>query len=175
MTAVSLAALSGLACGSSGESSGGGGAQNCGALAGYHATATSSSFATDVYPILSNTMASQLGCGQALICHGEPAMAIDMSGATLKFTDPAATVYAALMKNSINDPTMKRVTPGDLTNSFLAYKVSDRATIACLADKCVPTNSGSQAKCGDPMPSIGTIAASDRTKILDWIALGAKP
>lgn len=171
MAAVSLAALSGLACGSSGES--GGGAQNCGALAGYHATATTSSFATDVYPILSNTAAAHFGCGEALICHGEPAMAIDMSGATLKFTDPPATVYAALMKNSINNPSMKRVTPGDLTNSFLAYKVSDRATIACLADKCVPTVS--PTKCGDPMPSIGMIDPADRTKILDWIALGAKP
>jgi len=94
LSVVSLAGLSGLGCGSS---VGGGGGGACDTLTNYTATVASSSFATDVYPILSNTDGSQFGCGQTLICHGNPAMKLDMGGATLVFTDPAATVLSNLM------------------------------------------------------------------------------
>jgi hypothetical protein len=173
---VSMAGLGGLGCGSSGSGGGGG---TCDTLGSYTATVTTSSFATDVYPILSNMDAQQFGCGQQLICHGEPSMAIDMGGTmTLKFTDAAATVLTALKAPSINAPGMPRVTAGDLTHSLLAYKVSDKATLACAngVSPCTGTTmSNHTTMCGDIMPSVGMINPADRTKILDWIKLGAMP
>jgi hypothetical protein len=32
---------------------------------------------------------------------------------------------------------------------------------------------GTMTACGDPMPTIGTLSAAERTTILDWIAGGA--
>jgi hypothetical protein len=173
LSVVSLTGLSGLGCGSSGGGSGGG---TCDTLANYTATVTSSSFATDVYPILSNTNGAQFGCGQTLICHGNPPMMLDSSGTTLVFTDPAATVLSNLMMMSTNAPTMPRVSPGNLANSMLAYKVSDKSVLACADSKCTGnTQSNHTTTCGDPMPSVGTITAAQRTTILDWIKLGAMP
>jgi hypothetical protein len=171
LSVMSLAGLSGLGCGSKGSSGGA-----CDTLANYVATATTPpSFATDVYPILSNTNGAEYGCGQTLICHGNPAMKIDATGATLVFTDPAATVKAALLQPSLNAPSMPRVTPSDLTNSMLAYKVSDKDVLSCADNKCNgSTMSNHTTTCGDPMPSVGSITAAQRTTILDWIKLGAK-
>jgi len=176
LSVVSLAGLSGLGCGSSGGGGGDGGGGACDMLTNYTATVASSSFATDVYPILSNTDGSQFGCGQTLICHGNPAMKLDMGGATLVFTDPAATVLSNLMMPSTNAPTMPRVSPGNPANSMLAYKVSDKTVLACADSKCTGmTTSNHTTTCGDPMPSIGSITAAQRTTILDWIKLGAMP
>lgn len=179
---LSAAALTGMGCGSSG-----GGGADCSMLTSYMATATTApSFATDVYPILASTSTSG-GCSQPLICHGVAPQALDKAKTkVLKFlistdqtTDPGpmttADVKAELLMNSVNAPTMMRVVPSDVGNSLLAYKISGKDLLNCTASKCVAgaTVSNMTTACGDPMPSTGTITAGDRTKILDWIKLGA--
>jgi len=173
---VTLAALSVISCGSNTTSSGN---ATCTSLMSYTAS-TQPKFATDIYPILSNTMAGSAttpsGCAQTLICHGDPPLPIDKAMTkTLKFTDPAATVKAALLGMSVNAPTMAIVLPGSVTNSFLAYKISGTEGLSCVTSKCMAgATVDTQTACGAAMPSNGTIAPADRTKILDWIASGAQ-
>lgn len=174
---VALAALSGISCG--GNTTDGGNA-TCTSLTGYASSvSTPPSFATDIYPILSNTMTGSSttpsGCAQTLICHGDPPLPIDKAMTkTLKFTDPAATVKAALLGMSVNAPSMAIVVPGNVQNSFLAYKISGTAGLSCVTSKCMAgATVDTQTACGAAMPSNGTIAPADRTKILDWIASGA--
>jgi hypothetical protein len=137
---------------------------------------TAPSFATDIYPILSNTTAAT-GCGQGTICHGTPSVGIDPVGTKmLSFTAAAATVKTALLANSVNAPTMKMVVPNDVGASFLAYKISAKDGLECVKSSCTKGNSvGTMTACGDPMPTpgLGVLPDADRTKILDWIALGA--
>lgn len=148
----------------------------CMELAGYTATTlVPSSFATDIYPLLSDTNTTN-GCGMTLICHGNPAMKIDTAATKdLSFVMPAATVLASLTMNSIHAPTMARVAPGSVANSFMAYKLSGKDGLACVNSMCNAAAGIGTAPCGDPMPSLGTITDADRTKILDWIANGANP
>jgi hypothetical protein len=160
-----------LSCG--GDS--GGTSPKCAALDSYTASVTAApSFATDVYPILSNTMAAK-GCGQMTICHGTPSIAIDPVGARmLSFTAPAATVKAALLGNSVNAPGMKMVVASDVGSSFLAYKISALDGLNCVKSMCTKGNSvGTMSACGDPMPTAGVMTEAERTMMLDWIALGA--
>jgi hypothetical protein len=73
---------------------------------------------------------------------------------------------------------MPRVTPGNVGQSFLAYKIwdKDRRGLACVASSCPTKPSASPTlPCGDQMPSAGDLPAAARTKILDWIATGANP
>jgi hypothetical protein len=88
--------------------------------------------------------------------------------------DPAMA-KAQLLMPSVNAPTMQRVTPGSVGQSFLAYKISDRNALACVNSMCVSGASvGNNKPCGDVMPSVGNaLTAEQRTKILDWIAQGA--
>ena len=179
LTVVSLAALSGISCGS--KDDGGGSNATCTSLTGYASTmSTPLSFATDIYPILSNTMTGSSttpsGCAQTLICHGDPPLPLDPAMTkTLHFTDAAATVRTALLGMSVNAPTMAIVVPGSVANSFLAYKISGTAGLSCVTSKCVAgATVDTQTACGAPMPSNGSIAPADRTKILDWIATGAQ-
>jgi len=170
---VCLSSMVSLSCSSGGGST----SPKCTSLDNYVAVATAApSFATDIYPIFSNTGAA-MGCGQATICHGTPSVAIDSVGAKmLSFTTAAATVKAALLGNSVNAPTMKMVVPGDVGASFLAYKLSAKDGLECVKSSCSPDNSvGTMTACGDPMPTpqLGVLSDGDRTKILDWIALGA--
>jgi hypothetical protein len=174
---VALAALSGISCGSKDDT---GGNATCTSLMSYTSTVTTQlSFATDIYPILSNTMAgtstTPSGCAQTLICHGDPPLPLDDAMTkTLKFTDPPATVKAALLAKSVNAPSMNIVVPGSVQNSFIAYKISGTAGLSCVTSKCVAgATVDKQTACGAPMPSNGTIAPADRTKILDWVASGA--
>src|SRR5215831_83307 len=174
-------AVTGLACGAKG------GGADCSSLTSYTATVTTPpSFATDVYPILSS-MSTTGGCSQALICHGMPPIALDQAKTkTLRFllstgaSDPGpasmADVKTSLLQASVNAPTMMRVTPSDVGNSLLAYKISGKDLLTCADSKCVAgaTVSNQITTCGDPMPSGGgVISAGDRTKLLDWIKLGA--
>jgi hypothetical protein len=136
-------------------------------------TLTPPSFATDIYPLISD-MNQTNGCGMTLICHGNPAMKIDPNMTkTLVFIDPAANVKAALLMNAVHAPSMARVSPGSVKNSFMAYKISGKDGLACVNSMCSASAGIGTAPCGDPMPSLGTITDADRTKILDWIALGA--
>jgi hypothetical protein len=166
--------VSALSCGSS--STGGGGGPECTALTGYTAsTQTQLSFASDILPILQDT-GPGASCATVSICHGTPPLPLNKMGApvTLSFVDSAATVKAALLANSVNAPTMKRVVPGNVGESLLAYKISGQTALSCSNLACTSGASvGTNKPCGDAMPTVGTLAASDRTKILDWIAQGA--
>ena len=61
----------------------------------------------------------------------------------------------------------------------MAYKLYGLAALACVSSSCPPnTTVGNSKPCGDPMPNVNgkgvaVLTDSDRTKILDWIALGA--
>ncbi|MFL5304093.1 MAG: hypothetical protein ACJ8F1_02720 [Polyangia bacterium] len=168
--------------------SGGGATGICGTLMNYTpTTSTAPSFAADIYPIFSKTDPGSSskpapGCGQTILCHGSPAVSINMaSTASLSFVDSPATVKAALLANAVNAPTMKRVDPGHVGSSFLAYKISGAAGVACVSSSCpAGVTVGNTKPCGDPMPNAngqgGTAAVltdAERSKILDWIALGA--
>lgn len=179
---LSAAALAGVGCGSSG-----GGGADCTTLTNYTATVTTApTLMNDIYPILSSTSTTG-GCSQPLICHGVAPIALDAAKTkTLRFlitTDPVgdpgpqtlADVKAELLMNSVNAPSMMRVKPGDVGNSLLAYKISGKDLLKCADSMCVAgaSVSNNTTTCGDPMPSQGTITAGDRTKLLDWIKLGA--
>ena len=173
LTALFLAgvSLSVLGCGSETAAPP---SPKCMELATYAPTTlTPLSFMTDIYPLLSDTNQTN-GCGMTLICHGTPAMKIDPGMTkTLSFVDPAATVKAALLMNAVHAPSMARVSPGNVGNSFMAYKISGKDGLACVNSMCSAGAGIGTAPCGDAMPSLGTIADADRTKILDWIAQGA--
>ena len=156
----------------------------CLALTNYVPTSTAAlSFATDIIPIFTNMgdlMATMPGCASASICHGSPAQQLNAHGTPVfqSFLDPPATVLAALMTNSVNAPSMKRVVPSNVGQSFLAYKISGATALACVNSMCSSGASvGTSMPCGDPMPTaaVGTLSAAQRTMILDWIAGGANP
>jgi hypothetical protein len=179
LTTIAVATLGGGAgCGSSTPA----GDSTCTDLTNYHAsTTTPVSFATDVYPILSDTNVMN-GCGQVSICHGNPPSGLDdlfsANKKTLQFvfdTPDPAMAKAQLLMASVNAPSMPRVTPSNVGQSFLAYKISGRAALACVNAMCVAGASiGNNQPCGDVMPSVGqALSDANRTKILDWIALGA--
>jgi hypothetical protein len=173
LSAVTVCSLSmaSLSCSSGGEST----SPKCMTLDTYTASVTTPpSFATDIYPILSNTT-SAVGCGQNILCHGNPSVAIDTAGTKmLSFTAAAAAVKTALLANAVNAPGMKMVVPNDVGESFLAYKISAKDGLECVKSRCTKGNStGTITACGDPMPTLGVMTDAERTKILDWIALGA--
>jgi hypothetical protein len=174
---VSLAALQGLGCSGDGDST----PATCTALTSYTpSTSNFLSFATDIYPILSDTNIMN-GCSQVTICHGNPPSGLDdllSPTKTMQFLYSPPDMARArqnLMTASVNAPTMQVVAPGNVGQSFMAYKISDRNTLACVNSKCVAGASvGNNQPCGDPMPSGGNpLTAEQRTKILDWIAQGA--
>lgn len=160
----------------------------CGTLVNYVATtSTAPSFATDIYPILSQTDPGTTdtpapGCGQTSLCHGSPAAGLNITGTVfMSFVDSSSTVKSTLLANAFVAPSMKRVDPGHVGTSFLAYKISGATAITCVSSWCTPgATVGNTQPCGDPMPNSngqgGTAAQltdAERTKILDWIALGA--
>jgi hypothetical protein len=156
----------------------------CVALTSYVPKSTAAlSFATDIYPILMDPgqpMAASAGCASAQICHGSPPQQLNAHGTPVfqSFLDPPATVLAALMTNSVNAPSMKRVVPGNVGQSFLAYKISGAAGLACVNSSCSSGASvGTSHPCGDPMPTaaVGTLSDTQKNMILDWIAGGALP
>ena len=177
---VSLSGLVGFACGS--EPNGGG--SICADITAYMAKSTGPvSFATSIYPILADTNVTN-GCGQTTICHGNPPGGLDDIFTPTKYLqflrnpEDIAMARADLLTASVNAPTMMKVVPGNVGQSFMAYKVWDkeRRGLACVADKCVAgATIGNNMPCGDQMPSVGTIDAADRDLILDWIATGANP
>ena len=154
-------------------------ASGCDAIRNYVPSSTAAlSFATDIYPILSVTTQT-VGCSQTTICHGTPPRDLvdNDAGAvlrTLSFVDPPATVKAALLTASLNAPSMPNVVAGNVGGSFMAYKISGTAGLACANSMCVANSSvGASQPCGDIMPTGGVLTPADRTKILDWIANGA--
>ncbi|HEY7375583.1 MAG TPA: hypothetical protein VIF57_25725 [Polyangia bacterium] len=163
----------------------GGGSPACDALTNYHATSTTPlSFATDIYPILANSDATAGGCSQPSICHGNGSVPFPINMAGNKYLqflygpdgspmmDPVMA-KSELMMASVNAPSMQRVVASNVGQSLLAYKISGKDGLACVKSMCQSGASVGTPPCGDPMPSIGTLSAGDRTKILDWIATGA--
>jgi hypothetical protein len=135
-------------------------------------TTTPLSFATDIQPVITNA----LTCGLATACHGYPPVFLDPGNTkTMVIVGDPATAKAALLGTSVNAPTMANVVPGQVGQSFVAYKLHGADGLSCVASKCVAGASiGTAMPCGDPMPSTGgTITDANRTKILDWIAQGA--
>ena len=175
LTTIALSGLVGLGCGSEGG-------DVCADITGYMAKSTGPvSFATDIYPILADTNVTN-GCGQTTICHGNPPGGLDDIFTPTKYLqflrNPAdiAMAKAELLQASVNAPTMMRVVPGNVGQSFMAYKIWDknRTGLACVASKCVAgATIGNHMPCGDQMPSVGTIDMAKRDLILDWIAKGA--
>ena len=162
-----------LACGGSSDSE----PKVCTDLKSYTSTVSSQlSFATDVLPILVST-SSAGGCAQAGACHGKEPLGINPLGTkTLQFEfEPpnAAMAKAQLIMPSVNAPSMQRVTPGSVSQSLMSYKISGKDGLSCISSMCQSGASVGTPPCGDPMPTVGNIAAGDRTKILDWIASGA--
>ena len=158
------------------DDGGGGLSGKCKEIDEHPVPAAAVSFATAVYPILSNTMVA-VGCSQATICHGTPPSPIDTGtpAKTLSFVDGAAAVKTTLLSAvPVNAPGMKFVVPGDVGASFLAHKISGADGLACANAMCVSGASlGASKPCGDPMPTLGMLTAAERTTILDWIAKGA--
>lgn len=180
---VSLAALVAVGCAPT-DAGGGGGGGVCDTFTNYMAsTSTPLSFATDIMPILSDENPTN-GCGRAVACHGNPPSPIDSITMPMKFLqfvyDPPnpAMAKAQLMMASLNAPSMQRVVAGNVGQSVMAYKLAvDRTGLACINTKCVAGASvGNNMPCGDLMPSTGQASFDPvkRTKILDWIAQGAK-
>jgi hypothetical protein len=151
----------------------------CGELESYTPTTTNQvSFATEVYPILSNASATGAGCAQASICHGVQSIGINAAGTVkLQFVfDPPdpAMARANLLMASVNASGMQRVAPGSVKNSFMSYKISGKDGLSCISSMCQAHASiGNTTACGDAMPTVGMLSAAERTKILDWIASGA--
>ena len=135
-------------------------------------TTTPLSFATDIQPMMSNLTT----CGLATACHGDPPVFLDLANTkTLVIVGDPVAAKAALRGMSVNAPTMANVVPGNVGQSFMAYKLSGTPGLGCVASACVAGSTvGLAQPCGDTMPSIGgTLSDADRTKILDWIAQGA--
>jgi hypothetical protein len=175
LTATAFATLSTLGCGGSEDPPAPG--PECVALTSYTATTTTPlSFATDVYPILANATDAS-GCSQAAACHGTQPFPLDLAGTKilqyLFAPENIEMAKASMMMPAVNAPSMQRVVANNVGQSFLAYKISGTAGLACIKSMCVSGATVGTPPCGDPMPTTGTLAATDRTKILDWIATGA--
>lgn len=135
------------------------------------------SFATDIQPILMNTAT----CGLVSQCHGNSPVFIDTAMTkTFTYVGDPAMVRQALLSPSVNAPTMNIVVASNVATSFMSYKLSGPDGLRCLSSRspspCVDgASTGIETDCGDDMPSMpgGTLTAAERTKILDWIALGA--
>lgn len=162
-----------LACGSSSTPP-----AVCGELEDYTPTsATQLSFATDIYPLFASTTAANGGCAQAGACHGSEPLPITPVGTkTLQFLftpESPAMAKAQLLMASVNASGMQRVSPGSVKNSFLSYKISGKDGLSCISSMCQAGATVGSPPCGDPMPNVGVLSATDRTKILDWIGGGA--
>ncbi len=79
---------------------------------------------------------------------------------------PSNWVVEIVNKPSTTHKTMKRVVPGDPSNSFFVHKLTDG--LCALKSECVDNN------CGVRMPeSSDPIAKADFDKIVEWIRQGA--
>ena len=140
-------------------------------------TTTPLTFTADIQPVIM----APLSCGLVSQCHGNSPVKIDAAGLkTFSYVGDPATVRTAMLQPSVNAPTMANVVPGQVSQSFMAYKLSGVDGLRCLSSRspsaCADGASvGTETDCGDDMPSMpgGSLSAADRTKILDWIAQGA--
>jgi hypothetical protein len=84
----------------------------------------------------------------------------------LPMPDKGNWVVEVVNKPSTEHTTMKRVVPGDPSNSFLVHKLTDG--LCALQNECVDKN------CGVRMPeSNDPLLKDDLAKIIEWIRQGA--
>jgi hypothetical protein len=168
--------LAGVSCGGDGPSTPP--VSICDMLEDYTpSTSTPLTFTTDIQPIIMNSMT----CGLVSQCHGNTPIKIDAAGLkTFSYVGDPMTVRASMLMPSVNAPSMNIVVPNDVASSLMAYKLSGTDGLRCLSSRspspCVDgASTGTETDCGNDMPEMpgGTLSATDRTKILDWIAQGA--
>lgn len=126
--------------------------------AGTNLMAPTTSFKTDVMPVISAHCSSS-------ICHGisDGATGNLFLGAELQMGADAASVYPNLMAKSDELNTMPYVTPSDPGNSYLMHKVdADQCTLSCTGGSCMAS-----------MPLNSTLPLASRDIIRRWIAQGA--
>jgi hypothetical protein len=106
-------------------------------------------------------------CGNFSSCH-QNSSASASNGIPLDIKDPTA-LLAALMAPAEELPSMKYVTPGDPTQSFLMRKIDNN--LMPLVSMCggLP-----EPACGESMPKGGTLTCDDRALFRRWIAQGAQ-
>lgn len=98
----------------------------------------------------------------ACLCHFSAQPGGDMTAPYLNLN--AGFGIAELVDvDAVQVPSMKRVAPGDLENSYLVHKL--RGT---HVDVGAPADS-------DPMPPLGPLAEADLAQIEAWIVGGALP
>jgi hypothetical protein len=109
-------------------------------------------FDTDIQPILE----------AACVCHFSAMPGGDMTAPYLNLNAGLA-VGELVDVDSVQVPTMKRVAPGDVNNSYLVHKL--RGT---HVDVGAPTDT-------DPMPPLAPLPEDDIAAIEAWIVGGALP
>jgi hypothetical protein len=98
----------------------------------------------------------------ACICHFSATPGGDMTAPYLNFNAGLA-VGELVEVDSVQVPSMKRVTPGDLETSYLVHKL--RGT---HVDVGAPVDT-------DPMPPLAPLPEADIARIEAWILAGALP
>jgi hypothetical protein len=98
----------------------------------------------------------------ACLCHFSATPGGDMTAPYLNFNAGLA-VGELVDVDSVQVPSMKRVAPGDIENSYLVHKL--RGT---YVDVGGPVDS-------DPMPPLAPLAEDDIARIEAWIVGGALP
>jgi hypothetical protein len=131
----------------------------------------------EVVPIL------QMDCATGgTACHGDPSVLTmgGISGGNREYFGPPSGTYMAsdistvlagiVNKDSVEDPSMPVVTPGNTSKSYMWYKLNNMQST--LAASC--SASGLSPACGTEMPNGVTLPQSDLTIIENWITQGAK-
>jgi hypothetical protein len=135
------------------------------------ATSTPSvSFSSEVLGPIFQTSCSASG----IACHGDPTVTNAPNQMRPYLGPPsgqadAATIIAALMKPSSEDPSMPLVTPGDPTMSYLMQKMDNTlSTLDC-------SKGDDMGSCGLYMPFTTPccLPQSTRDTVRAWIAEGA--
>jgi hypothetical protein len=129
----------------------------------FHPSSPQISFSTEVMPIFRSS------CGLAS-CHGSvtsPQAGIYLGNTTLAGSaSDDSQVYANLIDVASADyPSMERVKPGDLANSYLLHRIDNDA---CTLPNCTTTACAELMPQGSPQLGI-----SDLNTVRAWIAQGA--
>lgn len=147
--------------------------RSCPKTPGQDLTSPTVSFTDDVFPIFEKNCSDML-------CHGsDEAPRADLylgpaEGATAEDLDD---VYANLEGASTTAPSVKLISAGDPTRSFLMNKVDgcqNRLGLTCDAEPNL-----CRADCGDPMPPLprdtySPLTDAEKLTLRRWIAQGAK-
>ena len=191
--------LGAAACSSSTStgSGGSGTAGDCYDYSSFDGMSPSTSFGTDVLPILRQS------CALSSSCHGcdqvnnpgctnpgiNPFMGANKSAGTLSTTQVAAIISALVGKPAasqpssvdpstmVGNPNMSIVAAGDPAHSFMMYKLDGDPSLANMNDQvtCSTLTCAGTHNCGAAMPSGGPqLAQTERDTIRRWIAQGAK-